>query len=194
MRKRSKLPALLIVAGVLLLAVGFMAVFWGSITARLKKAMLPLEYVDEIKSAADSYGLDRRLVAAVVNTESGFDPEAVSVDGAEGLMQLLPSTAQWIADMRGVKLADGALFDPETNIEYGCWLLRYLLDRYDDEVRYALIAYNAGVGRLDGWLETETDENGELSVIPYAETRNYVKKVMSLIEAYGEYYEAELMD
>ena len=194
MRKTSKKnPLFFIFLGVLLLAVGLLSVFGGRIISCVRGIPLSLRYTDELKAAADRYGLDRRLVAAVVNTESGFDEKAVSRDGAEGLMQLLPSTAEWIAAMRGLEYEEGCLFDPETNLDYGCWLLRYLLDRYDGSVRYALIAYNAGHARLEEWIKTRADENGDID-IPYPETKNYVKKIEGLIERYGKVYEKELCD
>lgn len=174
-------------------AAAICAVFLGGcFLPKVNARMYPISYVEEIKAAADRYGLDRYLVAAVVATESGFRPEAVSSVGAEGLMQLMPTTAEWISYRRGLDHAECDLFDPETNLDYGCWLLKYLLDRYDGSVRNALIAYNAGYGRLDGWLETGADENGELKDIPYAETRNYVEKVNKYMEKYRELYEEEL--
>ena len=168
------------------------AALTGCISDRINARLYPISYVEEIKTAADGNGLDRYLVAAVVATESGFKPDAVSGVGAEGLMQVLPSTAEWIAFRRGLDYSECDLFDPETNLDYGCWLLKFLLDRYDGSVRNALIAYNAGFGRLDEWLKTGADENGELKEIPYAETRNYVDKVMKYMKKYGELYEEEL--
>lgn len=184
--------AFFIIFGAILLAVGLFLLFGVKRIKAFQRMTLPLKYTEELKLAADRYGLDRRLVAAVVNTESGFRPDAVSVDGAEGLMQVLPATAEWVAYRRGVEYKEGSLFDPETNLDYGCWLLSYLLERYDGSVRNALIAYNAGFARLDEWLKAGTDENGEPTSIPYPETRNYVKKVMDLIERYGDVYEKEL--
>lgn len=152
----------------------------------------PAKYAEYIKNAASEHGLSPYLIAAVINTESSFRPDAVSSDGAEGLMQVLPMTAEWIDYRRGTALTENGLFDPETNIDYGCWLLSYLLDRYGGNERYALIAYNAGFSRLDGWLADSQylDENGELSVIPYAETRNYVDR----INRYKAIYEEEYAD
>ena len=154
----------------------------------------PLKYTEYIKKSAEEYGLSPCFVAAVINTESGFDPEAVSVDGAVGLMQLLPSTAEWIAGMRGIKYDEDMLRSPEYNIDFGCWLLRYLLDRYDGSVRYAAVAYNAGHGRLESWLANSDylDENGELAVIPFDETRNYVRRVERAAEEYKERYGEQL--
>lgn len=190
---RSKNPFLFIALGGLLLAAGLALIFFGSIVGCVQSVTLPLRYTEELKAAADRYGLDRALVAAVVNTESGFDERAVSRDGAQGLMQLMPVTAEWIAARRGIGYEEGCLFDPETNLDYGCWLLSYLLERYDGNERYALIAYNAGHARLEEWIETLADENGDFE-IPYPETRNYVKKVEGLIERYEKVYEEELFD
>lgn len=165
--------------------------FTGCFGNSLKKRFYPVSYVDEICTAADRYGLDRSLVAAVVRTESSFRADAVSAVGAVGLMQLMPSTAEWIAFRRGEEFREESLRDPETNLDMGCWLLDYLLDRYDGNVRYALIAYNAGAGRLDEWLKTGLDENGELKEIPYPETRAYVARVTEYAEKYGEIYAEE---
>ncbi len=188
--KRSRLGLTVLLA--LLLAAGIAAlVFGGQIVKSIRTALHPVKYVDEICAAADAHGLDRALAAAVVNTESGFDPNAVSRDGAEGLMQVLPSTAEWIDFRRGTQLTENGLFDVETNLDYGCWLLSFLLDRYDGNVRHALIAYNAGFGRADEWLKNPEllDESGNIASIPFAETRNYVDKVLDTEKIYGELYE-----
>jgi len=174
-------------------AAAICAVFLGGcFLPKVNAKLYPISYVDEIKAAADRYGLDRYLVAAVVATESSFRADAVSSVGAQGLMQLMPSSAEWVSFRRGLDHSECDLFDPETNLDYGCWLLKFLLDRYNGSVRNALIAYNAGYGRLDQWLETGADENGELKEIPYAETRNYVEKVNKYMEKYRELYEEEL--
>ena len=166
--------------------------FCGCGSRELKMRRYPLKYTAELTEAADRYGLDRYLVAAVIDTESGFRPEAVSQDGACGLMQLLPMTAEWIDFRRGTTLPENGLFEVGTNLDYGCWFLSYLLERYGGSVKNALTAYNAGHNRLDSWLETGADENGELKEIPYPETRNYVDKVLKSYEIYRELYAEEL--
>jgi len=118
-----------------------------------------LPYAESIRWAAQRHGLDPLLVAAVVETESHFRPDAVSHRGAVGLMQVLPSTAA---------LEPEALADPTLNLEHGARYLRYLIDRYEGDLELALAAYNAGpanVRRYGG-------------VPPFRETRNYVEKVL----------------
>lgn len=115
-----------------------------------------------VKQASSALNVDHRLVHAVIQTESAFDAHAVSVKGASGLMQLMPDTAA----RYGVR----NLFDPEQNIWGGVQYLRDLLVRFNDDVPLALAAYNAG--------ENAVLRHG--GIPPYAETRNYVKRVVAL--------------
>ena len=117
----------------------------------------PLQYETIIDAHAENYGLEPSLLAAVVYSESKFDPNAESAAGAIGLMQLLPETAQGIADHTGggsYTVAD--LYDPELNIRYGAWYLSRLREKYRDHPQaldLALAAYNAGQGNVDRWPE-----------------------------------------
>ena len=188
-RKKTLLYTLLGVVAVLI-AAGVLAYY-----LRVPQRMVyPLKFKDEITASSMQYGLEPCLVAAVINTESGFDPEAVSSAGAVGLMQLLPATAEWAAGMRGMTYNEALLTEPQYNIDMGCWLLSYLLQRYDNNLRYALIAYNAGNGTLERWLEDEslTNEKGELTEIPYKETRNYVDRIEKRTEQYRKAYGDDL--
>jgi soluble lytic murein transglycosylase len=150
-----------------------------SVTARL----YPLHYEKEIAHAARQYGLDPFLVAAVTNTESGFDPNARSQAGARGLMQLMPATAEWIVsrnDWQGRTHPD--LNDPLDNVELGSYYLAYLLDLYGGDRATALAAYNAGTANVAHWLQQGSqDGNGtKTSVvgnIPFRETRGFVDRV-----------------
>jgi soluble lytic murein transglycosylase len=145
----------------------------------------PLEYEQLVRGHADNYGLQPQLLAAVIYQESKFDASAVSRSGAVGLMQLLPSTAQGIADRTGGHgWHERDLLKPELNVRYGAWYLRHLLDKYDDE-RTALAAYNAGQGQVDEWRERGV-------AIQFAETRHYVENVQRLKRRYAEAYASEL--
>jgi soluble lytic murein transglycosylase-like protein len=117
-------------------------------------------YQQEIRDAAERYGVPLRLVSAVIRAESGFNPRAVSRKGAQGLMQLMPTTAS----MLGVRNS----FDPRENIDGGVRHLRSLIDRFPNNLPLALAAYNAG--------EKAVTQYGRIP--PYPETQDYVEKVL----------------
>ena len=116
---------------------------------------------DLMTKYSDKNGLDEDFVKAVINQESGFNPNATSHCGAMGLMQLMPSTAQGL----GVKNA----YDAEQNIEGGTKYLKGLMDRFNNDKSLALAAYNAGPNAVKKYG----------GIPPYAETQNYVKSVLS---------------
>jgi soluble lytic murein transglycosylase-like protein len=126
----------------------------------------PAEFDPIINSCAVQYGVDKSLVKAVIHAESGYDPNAVSSKGASGLMQLMPNTA------RSLKVVN--TFDPADNIRGGVRYLKFLLDTFKGDVTLALAAYNAGLSRVAQYG----------GVPPYAETRNYVAKVLSYKNSY----------
>jgi transglycosylase-like protein with SLT domain len=143
--------------------------------ATMVRGIVPDEVLEEIRpaaafgsaellelaaAAAYRHGLDPALVSAVVAVESGFEPQAVSPKGAQGLMQLMPRTA------REMGVADP--FDPAANLDGGSRYLSSLVARYDGDLTRALAAYNAGMGAVA--------RHG--GVPPYAETRRYVRKVL----------------
>lgn len=154
----------------------------------------PMKYKETIDAMSDEYMLDPALVCAVIYTESGFDSGAVSVDGARGLMQIMPDTGAWIASKLGdVTYGADRLFEPELNIRYGCWFLNYLFTRFAGDGHKALAAYNAGQGSVDKWLKRpECSSDGvTLMHIPSRETRHYVKKVRAAHDIYLEIYYAD---
>ncbi len=119
------------------------------------------QYAAIIEKAAATYQVPEKLIAAVIKQESNFNPTVVSHAGAQGLMQLMPTTAQYL----GVTNA----FDPEQNIMAGAKYLRQMLDKFNNDPTLALAAYNAGASRV-------TKYGG---IPPFKETQNYVKKVMN---------------
>jgi soluble lytic murein transglycosylase len=125
--------------------------------------------------AARGQGLDANLVAGVVYAESKGNPTAVSRAQAYGLMQLRIPTASEVA---GRPVTVEELFDPSFNLDLGCRYLRRMLDRFDDDVVLALMAYNAGPGSVERWLSKERDPVRILRHHAYGETRAYVRKVL----------------
>ena len=141
----------------------------------------PLAWKDEAAAAAEAHGLDPAWVLAIIRMESAFLPEARSSAGARGLMQLLPATARRIAKAAGVRYAGPAtLDDPRSNVLLGAAYLRRLRDRVRGSAALASASYNAGPHRVDEWLAESGEREPVLWVdlIPYAETRQYVKRVL----------------
>lgn len=87
-----------------------------------------MEYEAEVRRACEKYDLDPCLVFAVIRTESFFTPDAVSGAGAQGLMQIMPETGEWIAWRQGKEYDESRIFEPDYNIDLGCWLLSFLLE------------------------------------------------------------------
>ncbi len=155
----------------------------------------PLSYDGAIRSSARRNDLDPALVAAVIYAESQFDPRAVSDQGAVGLMQVLPDTADQIArETGGVSFTSADLQDPAINIRYGTRYLRTVLDQFGDNEVAAVAAYNAGAGAVSKWVAEARAAGHPLRVadIPFPETRAYVHRVMHLKAAYRKAYGSRL--
>ena len=155
---------------------------------------LPLHYQDVIRQQAAEKHLDPALVAAVIYAETKFDPR-VSGAGAEGLMQIMPQTAEFLAHRSGATsftVAD--LGEPQVNIAYGSYYLRYLLDEYGGNETFALAAYNGGESNVDRWVADARHQGHSLTVneIPFPETRAYVQKVLKAQQDYRHKYTAQL--
>ncbi len=168
---------------------------------KFEELTLPLEHEDIIRREADDDDVahvlggdielppaDPALIAAVIFEESKFSDQTSS-QGARGLMQITPATADTIEKLSGGEtFVYEDLADPELNIRYGTYYLRYLLDKYDGDEAAALAAYNAGEGNADEWGGADLDPDE----IPFPETRDYVNDVLDKREAYAEKYASEL--
>jgi len=128
------------------------------------KERLDVPFAELIRAAAEKHGVEAQLIASVIAVESNFNPRAVSRKQAQGLMQLMPETA--------ARFAVTNVFDPAQNIEAGTRYLKELLERYGQDLRLALAAYNAGPERVGQYQ----------GVPPYRETRSYVRKVTQAVE------------
>lgn len=181
--------AALVTAFALLIGV---SVFFAGKTAY--KAAYPCKYTFEIEKYADEYDVPRALLFAVVHTESGFDPNAVSSAGALGLTQITPETFHWLQTKTGETLPDSALYEPEVSVRYGALFYSMLLSEFGGDIRTAAAAYHAGRGQVNAWLrDGQYSANGKtLDTIPSRDTNHYVYKVMKAINIYNNLYEKEL--
>jgi len=148
---------------------------------------LPEDMRGALKASGDRHQVSPYLLAAVAKEESDWDAGAQSGVGAEGLMQIMPSTAEELAD-RGLVDADefppARLSDPRVNIEYGAAYLRYLIERYH-EIEVALAAYNAGLANADAWARQGGDIRDH---IEFPETRRFVLEVSGGKDRYEALY------
>lgn len=147
----------------------------------------PLSYQKQIRESSARHKVNPFLVAAVINAESGWDPQAKSGAGAVGLMQILPKNAEQFARWKRVdaeRYPPDRLSDPAVNIEYGTAYLRYLIERYH-EIEPALAAYNAGLRHADEWAAAGGDIR---DAIAFPETKHYVLRVSRGRDRYEALY------
>jgi soluble lytic murein transglycosylase len=192
-RRGSRRRRLLLALAVAALAVVAVVVTPLALRA-INELTLPLSHADIIRQQAAAKRLDPALVAAVIYAESKFDPRP-SAAGAQGLMQLMPETAKFLARRSGgVSFRTSDLAKPRVNIAYGTYLLRYLIDHYGGNVSVALAAYNAGITNVDHWVARARARGHPLTTgqIPYAETRLYVGRVLDAQRKYRHVYAKQL--
>jgi soluble lytic murein transglycosylase len=145
----------------------------------------PTVYLPTIRTFG-SARFDPYLAAAIIREESQYDARAVSRVGAVGLMQLMPATAQAVAQRNGAAVSRDDLFDQETNIRYGVRYLEQLLGQFNGNLVHAVAAYNAGPPIVTTWIQKFGDREPDefVEMIPYQETRQYVRRVL---RSYREY-------
>lgn len=154
--------------------------------------LYPDPYPAEVRAASAASGLDRRLLLAVIRTESGFRPGARSADGAIGLMQLTPATAAWIAGWTGLPPPSAQLLaDPGYNVRAGAWYLARLRRAFGGRLAPAVAAYNAGPRRVAGWLASGTWDGTAAGsgAIPFPETRRFLQRVLGAYAVYRVLYQ-----
>jgi soluble lytic murein transglycosylase len=154
----------------------------------------PLVYREAISSYAAQYGIPESLAYSIIRAESNFSPTVRSPVGAVGLMQLMPTTAKSLVHEKSGEMNSSHLTSPDLNIRLGLKHLKNLLIRYNGNLVPAVAAYNSGATPVDRWLKHPTAaQNDEfIENIPYPETREYVKKVLSNIEIYNAMYNQPL--
>lgn len=160
------------------------------LSKELHSMLYPLNYYELVSKYSKAYNLDPYLVLAVIREESKYDPYAMSVANARGLMQIISRTGEEIAKSIEVSFSLEKLFIPEWNIKMGSWYLKKLIDDYKGNEVLALAAYNGGPGNVNFWVKKYDlfDLDEFVESIPYKETREYVKRVLSTYEMYKEIY------
>jgi len=163
------------------------------------RLMYPIAYQTQIQESAQHAEVDPLLIASIIRVESKFDKRDVSNMGAVGLMQLMPSTAAWIASkiqarhpeiLQDTALTNGSLDNPKVNITLGCWYVAYLIERFRGNRVAAVAAYNGGPRRVEDWLKSGV-WNGQLATIndiPVGETRHFVDRVFYNYKLYHRIY------
>ncbi|MBP2002517.1 soluble lytic murein transglycosylase [Paenibacillus shirakamiensis] len=152
----------------------------------------PIHYKDEIRHHAETNKVDPFLVAAIIRVETNYKASQESPKGALGLMQIMPDTAKWIigkANLPDISL-DTLKREPDRNIQLGTWYLKSLYSQFNNNEIAVIAAYNAGPGKVKGWLKSGTWD-GRLDTvknIPIGETRHYVQRVSHYYQQYVDIY------
>lgn len=157
-------------------------------------ALFPFPYAESIQRWSAENELNPLLVVSLMRQESRFEKTIQSPVGATGLMQVMPSTGEWIADQIDDQKYD--LNNPEDNIQFGTWYLRYTHSEYDDNSMLAIASYNAGPGNVAKWLDQYglTDPDFFVEQIPFKETKGYVESVFANYWNYERLYNPQLKE
>ncbi len=192
MKVRSTLVRSLVILVILCLslACGFL---YQTIWHRIDLENHPVRFAEFVTKYAEEYGVPEYILYAVIKTESNFESNKLSEDGEVGLMQISPETFSWLLTLTREDLEPGILYDPETNIRYGAYMLSYLYTEYSRWNTVFAILY-AGQETVDLWMtdRTLTDELGNLTTFPDVGTSAYVDTVNETVDTYKELYYSEL--
>ncbi len=185
-KKHSGIRAIVIILIIIFLCLGgyFGYKYWIAATH-------PIKYSEYIDIYAKQNDIDKYLVYAVIKTESSYNPDAVSNVGARGLMQIMEDTFDWIKfrlDDDDTSYSD--MFDPETNIRYGCYLLGFLYEEFGN-IECTMAAYHAGRGNVNKWLQDSrySSDGIHLDEIPISDTAHYVDKIKKAMDIYIRLYD-----
>ena len=195
-KKKSKKGFIVFIIISLVLTICVVGVVIAFNSGMFKTKQYPQKYGEYVEKASNEYNLSTSFIYAVIRTESKFNSDAQSGVGACGLMQITPDTFETYMNIRGEsgKYTTNDLFDPASNIDYGCYILRDHLDTFENE-ECALAAYNAGPGNVTAWLEDPNiSPDGKTLIVDnipqsFAETRNYIIKVEEAEDIYKDLYE-----
>lgn len=181
---------IVLIAIVIILLIALLAKVFNVKTLILRQ-IYPKEYSEYVEKYAKEYGVDPLLIFSIIKAESNFDKEAKSPSGAKGLMQLMEATATEIANKIDEPLVEQeSLLEPEKNIMIGTKYYAELLEMYDGNMLLALTAYNAGIGNVNGWIDSGIikKDGSDIENIPYKETNMYVRKIINNYKMYQKIY------
>ena len=153
------------------------------------KSIYPKKYSEYVEKYSKEYDVDENLIYAMIKAESNFKNEAQSHKSAKGLMQLMDSTAKDVAKSLKIDSENIDLFDPETNIMLGTKYISTLIKKYEN-IEIAVVAYNAGIGNVDMWIEQEkiNADGSNIENVPDKESNNYVRKILNFYKTYKKIY------
>lgn len=188
--KKRAIRWLIGVAAIVMLVIAARLSLFG--VEKVENALYPRKYSEYVTYYADKYEMDPLLVYAIIRTESGFDPSAHSNADAVGLMQITETAFHWLH----AKLAPGedlsfeSLYDPETNIRFGCYYWACCLERYDQDISTAAASYFSGWTTVDTLLQDSaySSDGVTLHTFPYDGMEQYVHKILKNYEAYQKLY------
>lgn len=176
----------------LIVLIGIIIFF--KIPEKFMKIIYPINYENYVEQYSKQYNVDKYLIYAIIKAESNFNENAESAKGAKGLMQLMENTAKDIIkkdeEFKSIEEnISSKLLEPQINIALGVKYISNLMEKYKN-VELSLVAYNAGSGNVDKWInEGIIEEDGSnIEKVPYKETNNYVRKILRDYEIYKELY------
>jgi len=157
-----------------------------NIIEKFIKFIYPIKYLESVEKYSKEFEIDEFLIYSIIKVESNFDSKVKSKSGAIGLMQIMEQTAKEIDN----SVTEEELFNEDTNIRIGVEYFSKLLIHYNNNLNLAIIAYNAGMGNVDKWIENGIikEDGSDIENVPFKETNNYVRKILRDYKIYQKIY------
>ena len=174
---------------ILLILIVIFCVNYNKIKNITLKKIYKIDYSEYVEKYSKEYQVDKYLIYAIIKAESNFNEKAISSKGAKGLMQLMQTTAEEIANKIDIELTEENILEPDININLGTKYISILIQRYEN-IELSLAAYNAGSGNVDKWIANGVlkSDGSDIENVPYTETNNYVRKILRDYEIYNKIY------